>query len=168
MESDLLSNYQIRFAEFRTLQPEAFARGLVKCPDRKFVKDIVSRCTEGVRIGYTGPRESRVCVNWTSVSKFEGSVTASIQKDVSLGRKLGPFLYPPLKDYIASPLGAFQSSKVRVMQDLSYPRGTGINQFISREDYAVQYLSMDEVVSAVKQSGRHTLMAKARICVCDS
>ena len=164
MESDLLSKFQENFEQFRTLSPEAFARGLVKCPDRDFVNRIVHDCTVGVRIGYKGPREARSCVNWPSVDKLKTHVIASIEKDVALGRKLGPFPCPPCATYMASPLGAFQkrsSAKVRVVHDLSYPRGHSINDFIDPEDYQVKYLSIDDVVKEIKKLGPCTLMAKA-------
>ena len=161
---DLLTSYRENFVALRSLKPAAFAAGLVKCPDKEFVNKIVTDVAQGVRIGYTGPRESRTCVNWPSVQQFEPQVRASIEKDVSLGRKLGPFLCPPCADFIASPLGAFQkrsSGKVRVVHDLSYPRGRSVNDFVSREECSVQYLSMDSVVSAVKKFGRNALLAKA-------
>ena len=164
MEEDILSRYQENYAQYRTLSPEAFARGLVKCPDREFVDNIVHDCTFGVRIGYKGPREARSCVNWPSVAKLESHVQASIEKDVALGRKLGPFSCPPCATYMASPLGAFEkrsSAKVRVVHDLSYPRGNSINDFIDPEDYQMKYMSIDDVVKEVKKLGCHALMAKA-------
>ena len=163
-ERDILSRFKDNYTDFRTLCPEAFARGLVKHPDKDFVNRVIKNVTEGVRIGYTGPQETRVCKNWPSAAKLEAHVQASIEKDISLGRKLGPFSRPPCATYVASPLGAFQkrsSAKVRVVHDLSYPRGRSINDFIPPEEYSVEYLSLDEVVKAIRQSGRHTLMAKA-------
>ena len=162
---DLLTVFKENYVSLRSLNPKAFEEGLVKCEDKRFVAKIVSDVSQGVRIGYSGPQESRACVNWPSAQKFDAEVRASIEKDVSLGRKLGPFPCPPCADFVASQLGAFQkcsgSSKVRVVHDLSFPRGRSINDFIDQDECSVQYLSMDSVVSAVKKRGKNALLAKA-------
>ena len=162
----MLAGHRVNYEKLRTLRPGAFDAGLVKCPDRAFVNKVVCDIRDGIRIGYDGPDQSRVCVNWPSVQKFSGEVRASIERDVQLGRKL-VFSCPPTWNYIASPLGAFQkcsSNKGRVVHDLSWPRvgsGQSINACISSEDYTVQYMSMDDLVKAVKQCGHKALLAKA-------
>lgn len=158
-----LSDYKQDISSLRSLDPVAFAQGLANCPDREFVHKTVQACTDGVRIGYRGPRTPRVCKNWPSTRKLASAVKASIKKDLCLGRKLGPFPSPPSQNFIGSPMGAFQkrsSSKVRVIHDLSWPPGESVNDFISSEDYAVEYMSVDDVVKSVKRYGPETLLAK--------
>ncbi len=53
------------------LHPEAFREGLSNHPDQEFADSIVTACTQGVDIGYQGPRHLRIHDNWPSVYKNE-------------------------------------------------------------------------------------------------
>ena len=50
----------------RQLKPEAFRRGLEPHEDREFVERLIYQCTNGVPIGYEGPRCFRLHDNWPS------------------------------------------------------------------------------------------------------
>jgi hypothetical protein len=92
------------------------------------------------------------------------AVTDSIQKDISKGRKAGPFPSPPFNTFRGSPLGAFpkkrSSSKIRVINDLSWPPGKSINDGIDTDDCKVQYMRIDDVVQYIRTLGKGTLLAK--------
>ena len=119
---------------------------------------------EGVPVGYEGPRVGRVCKNWPSVQQFYAPVTSNIEKDLSLGRKAGPFSSPPFDTFVGSPMGAFEKrsspGKYRVIHDLSWPPGQSVNDGISQLDCTVQYITVDDAVKRVKKYGPGTLMAK--------
>ena len=147
------------------LNADIFEAELATHPDREFASHIVHACRYGVDIGFEGVRTPYVCDNWPSVHQFADAVEQNIEKDLQLGRKLGPFSSPPRDNFVGSPMGAFEkrsSSKVRTIHDLSYaPDGyTSVNENISPEKFSMSYMSVDDVVHRIKQTGRHTLLAK--------
>ena len=124
---------------------------------------LIYQCTNGVPIGYEGPRCFRLHDNWPSSVKHYDAVQSSINKDVRLGVKVGPFDQPPFINFVGSPMGAYQkrhSSKYRVIHDLSWPPGGSINDFINVDNYHVTYLSLDDVVSQIEILGPSCLLAK--------
>ena len=50
--------------------------------------------------------------------------------------------------------------KYRVIHDLSWPPGSSINNFISKSDHSMQYISIDNIVQKVVAKGHKCLMAK--------
>lgn len=124
---------------------------------------IVRSCAEGVNIGYEGPRFYREYKNWPSAEKLAVHVQHDIDHDIDLGIKIGPFFTPPFPAFVGSPLGCFakkRSNKYRVIHDLSWPPGLSINDFIDKDAFHIQYLSLDDVISRIKLLGPHTLLAK--------
>ena len=118
---------------------------------------------EGVPILYEGPDYERVCPNWRSVETFRDAVQKTIVEDVALGRKSGPSPYPPLQNFVSSPLGAFakkRTGKVRVIHDLSWPPDCSVNSHIDPVLCSVAYISVDNAVSALKLRGTGALMSK--------
>ena len=144
------------------LNYDMLANGLSSHPDQTFVSRILTYCKDGVPIGYQGPRSFRDCSNWPSASKFNVELAKNIANEVKLGRKCGPFDKPPFNNYVASPMGAYQkhSGKVRIIQDLSWPPGKSINDYISSEDYSLQYISIDDIMHRIQLYGSHALIAK--------
>lgn len=131
-------------------------------PDRQFANTITDYAKFGVPLGYEGPRVSRVCENWPSSKKFSTSVEATIAKDSSKGRKVGPFTSPPFDTFVGSPMGAFEkrsSKKIRVIHDLSWPPGRSINDGIV-EDCSIEYITMDTIARLVREHGQGALMSK--------
>jgi hypothetical protein len=131
-------------------------------PDRVFVDTIVNHARHGAPIGYHGPRFYREYKNWPSAYLHREAVEASIAKDIARGRKLGPFSHPPFKNFVGSPMGAFERStvgKYRVIYDLSWPPHYSINDHIDI-DCSVHYVSIDTAINLVKKYGKGTLMAK--------
>ena len=145
------------------LHPQAFREGLVGLASQEFIDKVVTACSEGVNIGYDGPRVRQEHHNWPSTTEHADAVAASIIKDINRGTTAGPFLSPPFSTFVGSPMGCFQkkrSSKYRVIHDLSYPPGSSINSFIDIDQFRVQYLSFDDVVNNIQQLGQGTLLAK--------
>ena len=77
---------------------------------------------------------------------------------------MGPFPAPPFPAFRGNALGCFPKKrsfgKYRVIHDLSYPPTQSINSFINKEDFHLHYLTMDEVMSAIQERGKGTLLAK--------
>ena len=146
------------------LNSDIFEKELSDHPDQDFVRRIVSTCRSGVDIGYEGPNNTIVSDNWPSATQHANAVQKSIEKDLSYGRKLGPFLKNPFDTMVISPLGAFEKKrapgKYRIVHDLSWPPGASINDFISPDKYSVSYMSVDDVVKKVQNYGPGTLLSK--------
>ena len=154
---------QVITSPVQRLNAEAFQRGLKDHSDQEFADYIVSACKEGVDIGYRGPRFYREFDNWPSASTFSDHIQADIDKDLASGIKIGPFYHPPFPNFVGSPMGAFlrkRSHKVRTIHDLSWKPGIAINDFISKDDFKIKYLALDDVISSIIHRGRHSLLAK--------
>ena len=138
-------------------------RHLSHHPDKVLSKKLLQYLDEGVPILYDGPTYNRVCPNWKSVNVFRDAVKKTLVEDVKLGRKSGPFLYPPVANFIGSPLGAFEkkrTGKIRVIHDLSWPPHVSVNSHIDPLLCSVSYVSIDNAVKALRLRGRHSLMSK--------
>ena len=115
---------------------------------------------------YEGNELHHIFPNWSSIREFREEVEASIIKDISLGRKSGPFLEPPCTPFVGSPMGAFRkkrSNKVRVIHDLSFPHDNSVNAGIKPEHCNVSFISIDNAVAEVKRRKRGCLMSKLDI-----
>jgi hypothetical protein len=129
--------------------------------DKSFIIDGI---INGVNIGYKGPRQFRVDKNWPSTYKNIKAVTDNIETDLRRGRMLGPYVMAPYKNFVGSPMGAFEkkrsSGKFRVIHDLSWPPGRSINDHIAREDFALNYITIGHIVQSVKKCGSSAFIAK--------
>lgn len=128
--------------------------------DRGF---LINGIIDGVDIGYTGPRDSRVHKNWRSTEKHKHAVYESVQRDIKKGRIIGPFAMPPFRDFIGSPMGAFQkrsSSKYRIIHDLSWPPSNSVNDFIKKDDFSLNYITIDNIVQGIQKTGVETYISK--------
>ena len=85
--------------------------------------------------------------------------------EVSRGHTAGPFTTPPLEALHCSPLGSApkKEGKVRLVLDLSSPRGCSINEGIAKDEYSVEYSLFDDAVHMVQSLGTGACMAKADI-----
>jgi hypothetical protein len=140
------------------LNLEAWTYYLKNYPDKdKLLKYI--KC--GVPLGYTGPNKFDVHPNWPSAKKFETKVKEVIANDLVLGRSAGQFPVAPFVHFRGSPLGAFEkkrSRKIRLIQDLSWPPGNSVNDFIPST--SLHYITLDHALEYVRLYGRNTLMSK--------
>ena len=72
-------------------------------------KDTVSELTEGFMNGfklhYTGPRFHRESSNLVSASQHKDELKAKVQKEIDLGRIVGPFKTLPIDTLQISPVG---------------------------------------------------------------
>ncbi|KAL9964522.1 hypothetical protein ACROYT_G028176 [Oculina patagonica] len=138
------------------------AQELKHYPDRQFASDLLHDLQFGCRIGYQGPRHHRITPNLKSTLLHPEAVTEALQKELSRGHTAGPFSSLPLPTLQCSPLGVVpkKDGSWRIIMDLSSPRGSSINDFISKEDYTLHYASFDQALSLVASFGTGALMAK--------
>ena len=123
---------------------------------------LIDGFVHGFRIGSEDPVYTvNIPGNHGSALSHPAILAAKIQKEISLGRFIGPFTSPPFDKFVCSPLGLIpkkQPGRFRLIHDLSFPRGASVNSSISPENTSVQYENIENV-----KNGRHCLMAKADI-----
>ena len=134
---------------------EAWEQVLRDHPDEQFKQFIITGIKYGVNIGHNGISHDVISENWPSSLKHRNAVSSVIQRDLTRGRKLGPFQTPP-PGFVGSPLGAFEKKrspgKYRVIHDLSWPPGRSINENIYL-DCSVHYITIDNIVCKIKAFG---------------
>ena len=117
-------------------------------PDPKFAKEILKQVHTGFKIGFKGPLKNVTTKNWPSALEEKERVTKYIMKHMASGS----IEYMPDSEcqFRLSPLGAFEkknSTKIRVIHDLSWPPGDSINDGILKEDFSVKYTSISDAVA---------------------
>ena len=86
-------------------------------------------------------------------------VTQNLAHEISLGRVAGPFDTPPFPNFQVSPIGLVpkkNSDKFRTIFHLSFPKSgmTSINSAISKDDFALQYVTIDHAIEGIKHAGQ--------------
>jgi len=112
--------------------------------------ELLKGLSKGVRVGRPPAISVIESRNWPSSLELFKQVSEVIDNDLTHGRLYGPFVTPPYVNYIVSPLGAFlkrNSTKARVIHDLSYPAVGSVNSEIDPEDFSLQYSSIDDAVA---------------------
>ena len=82
---------------------------------------------------------------------------------MQLGRIAGPYSEPPLPNFRVNPLSVVPKKtpgKWRSILHLSYPPGGLVNDYISKADYSLQYVTIDRVISHIKQLGQGCYLSK--------
>ena len=121
-------------------------------PNRDF---IVSGFKSGFRIGIC--RSPNVPVNNINIGRLKTknrkAVIDKLNVELSQGRILGPFSYPPLDYATYSPLYAIPKSepgKYRLIHDLSKPAGCSVNENIPDNLKTVYYCTVMQVAEFLK------------------
>ena len=134
-------------------------------PDKQFIANLIHDLQWGCNIGYAGPRSARITPNLKSAYLHPEAVSAALVKEVSNGHTAGPFPTPPIPNLQCSPLGVVpkKDGSWRIIMDLSSPHGSSVNDFISKEDFALHYATFDQALTLVARYGTNALMAKLDI-----
>ena len=80
-----------------------------------------------------------------------------IKQEVDAGRVAGPFDNPPFENLHISPLGLLPKKtpgEFRIIQHLSYPEGSSMNDGIPDSLCSVHYQNIDNAVELVKKFGQ--------------
>ena len=137
-------------------------------PDSHFVSELCNIFKHGVHIGYHGHRAPRFSKNLPTAFANPDIVSSNLATEVSLGRMAGPFDTPPFRNLQVSPIGLVpkkNSNKFRTIFHLSYPKSgsTSINHSISKDEFSLQYVTIDDAIRGIRQFGPGCLMAKSDI-----
>ena len=87
---------------------------------------------------------------------------------MSLSRVAAPFDSPPFPNFQVSPIGLVpkkDSGKFRTIFHLSHPKSgtTSINSAISKDEFSLQYVTIDHAIEGIKQSDQGCFRAKTDI-----
>ena len=134
-------------------------------PDIGLVTYLTHGFQHGFDLMFVGPITSTSPRNLRSTDEFHEAVTHALHSELLLGHISGPFRSPPFPKYHCSPLGAIlkPSAKIRLILDLSQPRGTLVNEFILEEFCSVRYSVFDDAVKLARLAGESAMMAKIDI-----
>ena len=110
------------------------------------------------------PRSSK---NLPSATANPSVIDENLGKGVVLGCTVGPFTSPPFKNFQVSPIGLVpkkHSGKFRTIFHHSYPKsGNSINSYIDKDNFSLQYVTIDRVIQAILKLGQGCFMAKTDI-----
>ena len=120
----------------------------------------------GFRVHFQGERRVFKPPNLKSAIARPDVVSDKLTKEINAGRIAGPFRKPPFPNMFCSPLGIVPKknpSEFRLIQHLSFPRGSSINDFIPSDFSSVSYATISDAISSLKRAGRGCFMAKTDI-----
>ena len=118
------------------LNANIFRTELENHPDQDFVKYIISGISNGFDIGFQGPDSTYIARNMKSIKEHPDIIEKYVNEEVSAGRILGPFSFPPLSNFRCSPIGVVEkknSGKFRTIMNLSFPEGQSVNDGIDKD-----------------------------------
>ena len=147
------------------LVPDHFAWELRHHPDQQQVSYVVSGLRDGFRLGFHNSATLKSAArNKPSAYQHAEVIDNYLANEVSLRRVAGPFPSPPMPNLHVSSFGVIpkkgQPGKWRLIVDLSSPGGSSVNDGINAEDFSLQYVRLDEIISMVNKYGPGALMAK--------
>ena len=138
------------------LNVDYWSQNLLESHSHETTHSLLSQIVNGVKIGRVPADSQIISHNWPSSLEYRDQVTRVIEDDLAADRLHGPFRVPPFDHYIVSPLGAFpkrDSSKVRVIHDLSFPVKGSVNSLIDREQFSLAYSSVDDATRICRELG---------------
>lgn len=83
-------------------------------------------------------------------------------KEVAALHTVGPFTSPPFENSVVSSIGvrAKKTGGSRLIMDLSRPYKDSVNYGVSKEDYSLRFIGVDDVIRILSEVGPGALMAK--------
>jgi len=141
---------------------------LTNHPDQEFVSKLCNNLRYGADVGFTGRRVARFSRNMPTALSQPNIVSENLSREVALGRVAGPFPSPPLPNFQVSPIGLVpkkHSTKFRTIFHLSFPKSgeTSIYSSIPKEDFSLQYITIDNAIQGILSLGQGCFLAKTDI-----
>ncbi|XP_053395078.1 uncharacterized protein LOC123524041 isoform X1 [Mercenaria mercenaria] len=135
--------------------------------DRGKTSKLVTGFTAGFPLGTVGSIPPRTASNHRSTLEHISFVQDKLSKEITDKRIKGPYLSPPLPNFVCSPLGVVPKktpNSYRLIHDLSFSRSLpSVNSMIPKENSTVTLETFDHVSALVLQSGRNSLVSKVDI-----
>ena len=144
------------------LRPQTFAQFLAFHPNQAFVSRLIHSLTNGFDIGYIGPHTQLTAPNLPSAYQYPTVVDEALQKEIAEHRIAGPYSAPPYNNLHCSGIGVVpkKDGGWRLICHLSALAGHSINDFINKEDFSLQYKTVDNAIQICQTLGPGALMAK--------
>ena len=115
---------------------------------------MLSGFTHGFPLHSEGKRKSFSSGNLKSALQNPTIVDANIEKERELQRLAGPFESPPLSPFRVSALGVVPKrtpGEYRLIDHLSFPKESSVNDGISSEHTSVKYATIDKTIQLIKK-----------------
>ena len=144
---------------------------LTNYPDLKFKSYLLNGLKHGFDTGIKRlPNISIECKNLRSTNSQSEHVSTLIDSEVSKGYLYGPFDSIPFDNFRINPIGVAESKyskKKRLIVDLSAPHenpdNPSLNELIDKDEFSLQYVSIDDAISVIKRLGRKSWLIKTDI-----
>ena len=150
---------------------EVLKKELSKFPDQNLVNFMINGLTEGFHTGIDPlPTKPLECRNLLTAVKDPDTVNRLISEETEKGYLIGPFDKIPYKCYRINPIGLAEgkySKKKRLIVDMSAPHNDpehlSLNELINKEDYSLQYVTVDHAIKIIQTLGKGSWLCKADI-----
>jgi hypothetical protein len=104
---------------------------------------------EGFKEGFSlGVKDKPLLKPYTKLLPIKASLREKVKDEVQKGRIIGPFTAPPMRDLMISPISTIpkpNSTKVRMIFNLSHPPGFSVNDNVKDSVRSVSYCSVSDV-----------------------
>ena len=120
----------------------------------------------GFSIDYVGPRQNFSSKNLLSAITNPKAVDNKLDKEIQLGRIVGPFDTRPFSVFHISPLRLIPKKlpgEFRLIHHLSFQEGHFINSHIPKIASSVHYANIDDAIRLVRRTGRGCALVKTDI-----
>ena len=131
---------------------EAWVKHYLNKKDANYLLEIFKY---GFCIQALGEHSAYFAQNLQSVWGMEQIVQTKIDKEVTKGRVVGPFLMPPMENLRVSPLGIIPKKaqgEFGLIHHLSFPEVASVNNAIPPELCSVRYTSLDKAVCRLRSA----------------
>lgn len=147
------------------------AHELEKHPNVQFTQYLLSGLTQGFHTGIKSlPNVSIECKNLRSALSHSEHVSSLIDAEVEKGYLYGPFDQIPFSHFRINPIGVAvgkYNNKKRLIVDLSAPHedpeNPSLNELINKEEFSLQYVSIDHAIRTIKKLGVNCWLMKTDI-----
>lgn len=153
------------------MNPDVWDHYLREHPDRILVKNFVRGLKEGFPIGFTGPRTTFESPPREHTNEELVMIRREFDREVQLGRMAGPFsslpTTGPYKNFHRTNptfiIPKRDPSKFRRIEHLSFPPGESVNDFIRKEDFPVDYTSVEKMTEVILKRDEGTFVSNVDI-----
>ena len=151
------------------LVQDSWRHCLQEHPNQQLTQFFLKGISEGFRVGYgiqaTSPKSSKR--NLQSALLHPEVIDNYIQNELSAHRMAGPFSVDECCFVNINRFGVIpkhhQANKWRLIVDLSHPEGFSINDGIPSHLCSLSYITVDDTIQEILQTGPGTLLAKVDI-----